>query len=80
MSFHILLNYLKQLLIKKNQKKLLKSNPMIIIVFMGIWLVMSIIFTIQDGQINQYKEDLEDFQNAISNMKKDGLYPEHLYN
>ena len=27
-----------------------------------------------------YKEDLEDFQNAISNMKKDGLYPEHLYN
>lgn len=27
-----------------------------------------------------YKEDLEQIQNAISQMKKDGLYPEHLYN
>lgn len=32
---------------------------------MGIWLVMSIIFTIQDGKINQYKEDLEDKDKII---------------
>lgn len=27
-----------------------------------------------------YKEDLEEFKNAIENMKRDGVYPEHLYN
>ena len=27
-----------------------------------------------------YKEDLEDFQQAVIQMKKDGQYPEHLYN
>ena len=26
-----------------------------------------------------YKEDLENFKNAINNMIKDGQYPEHLY-
>lgn len=27
-----------------------------------------------------YKEDLEEFKKAIENMKKEGLYPQHLYN
>ena len=26
-----------------------------------------------------YKEDLEEFKIAIEEMKKDGVYPEHLY-
>lgn len=59
----------------------------------GEWLIPMVVDEmVRDGDVKlrvvntpekwygiTYKEDLEEFKEAINNMKRDGVYPEHLY-
>lgn len=59
----------------------------------GEWLIPMVVDEmVHDGEVKlrvvntpekwygiTYKEDLEEFKEAINNMKRDGVYPEHLY-